>query len=294
MGRRLPDYDPAKDGPYETSRRRRDIFKRVYQNMEHWRAQQEDYGMSPVITSLDGEEIYYHDLMTGIDTLPERQHDAFKLICLQGFTESAATRIMLPDSRWSTPVQQYSDDGLKKMISAYDAKQTGTWDPEAVKKKRRSATRKKDSVTTVEITSEVPEETVDQPTSVADESAPDLRNWDWDNWSDDHKSLASYITAHGVEITPAQVKAVSFLRKAWYEDPVQVKERQARKAQRVRARDKFANETAGQRKARHLAARKLKSAELAEAKLKSIKDEIKKLRIEAGLDPETGEPVAQT
>lgn len=291
MGRRLPDYDPDKDGPYGTSRRRRDIFKRVFQNMEHWRAQQEDYGMSPVLTTVDGEEIYYHDLMTGIDTLPERQHDAFELICLQGFTESAATKIMLPDSKWSTPVQQYSDDGLKKMIAAYDARQAGTWDPEAIKKKRRSPTRKKDSVTSVDTTPEVPEINLDQPASVAD-TVSELRRWDWTSWSEDHESLAKYITDHGVDISPAQVKAVSFLRKAWYEDPTQVAERKERREARRRANDKFANETPEQRKARHLAARKLKSAELAEAKLKGIQDEIKALRVQAGLDPETGEPVA--
>lgn len=59
------------------------------------------------------------------------------MICLHGYTESAATAILLPNSRWSTPVQQYSDDGLKKMIIAYDAKQDGTWDPTVARRKRR-------------------------------------------------------------------------------------------------------------------------------------------------------------
>jgi hypothetical protein len=75
--------------------------------------------------------------MVGIDSLPNRQRQAFELICLRGYTESAATAILLPNSRWSTPVQQYSDDGLKKMIAAYDARQDGTWDPLAVRRKRR-------------------------------------------------------------------------------------------------------------------------------------------------------------
>lgn len=270
------------------------MFKRVYQNMQHWRALQEDSGMSPILTSVDGEDIYYHDLMTGVETLPERQHDAFRLICLQGYTESAATEIMLPDSKWSTPVQQYSDDGLKKMIAAYDAKQAGTWDPEAVKKKRRSPTRKREDVTTVEAPPEVPEETAQQDTSApAPAVSADIRNWDWTTWSEDHTSLANYITSHGVEITPAQVKAVSFLKGPWYNDPDQIQAREDRKNARRQARDKFANETPEQRKARHLADRKIKSAKLAENKLKAIQDEVKRLRIEAGLDPETGEPVAQ-
>ncbi len=287
MGRRLPDYDPDKDGPYETSKRRIQIFKRIYQNMEHWRAQQEDYGLSDVITTIDGEDVYYGDLMIGRDTLPLRQSQAFELICLKGFTESAATEILLPDSKWSTPVQQYSDDGLKKMIAAYDEKQAGTWDPAAAKKKRRSPTRKKDDVTTVEKTPEVPDD-------LGDETAPksEPRQWDWTTWSDDHTSLAKYITEHGVSITPAQVKAVSFLRKQWYEDPVQVQDRARRKEERRRERDRFANETPEQRKARHLAERKLRSAKLAKQKLDGIEAEIRTLREQAGLDPDTGEPLA--
>lgn len=286
MGRRLPDYDPDKDGPYDSSKRRIQIFKRIYQNMEHWRAQQEDFGMSDVITTIDGEDVYYGDLMIGKNTLPLRQDQAFELICLRGYTESAATAILLPDSKWSTPVQQYSDDGLKKMIAAYDAKQAGTWDPEAVKKKRRSPTRKKDEdVTTVEN----PEVLEDTTTASAPKSGP--RNWDFTTWSEDHESLAKYITEHGIDITPAQVKAVSFLRKQWYESPAEIAERGLRKAARRAERDKFANETPEQRKARHLAARKLRTYKLAQQRLNQINAEIAELRKQAGLDPVTGQPV---
>lgn len=136
MGRRLPSYDPERDGDYATSKRRIQVFKRIYQNYYHWCSLRETGEVDDVLT-VDGEEIYLGDLMTGIETLPLRQRQAFELICLRGYTESAATAIMLPNSRWSTPVQQYSDDGLKKMISAYDAKQAGTWDPAAVRRKRR-------------------------------------------------------------------------------------------------------------------------------------------------------------
>lgn len=287
MGRRLPEYDPDKDGEYATSKRRTQIFKRIYQNLQHWRAQQEDHGMSPILTTIDGEDVYYYDLMVGQDTLPERQRQAFELICLKGYTESKATAIMLPNSKWSTPVQQYSDDGLKKMIAAYDAKQDGTWDPEAAKKKRRSPTRKRENVTSLETSSEVPENAVD-----AGPSAPKQpRNWDWSTWSEDHESLAAYITAHGVEISPAQVKAVSFLRKAWYEDPEQVEQRKARKAERARQRDKFANETPEQRRARHQVARREKSLQTQKERLEKAEAEIRELRVQAGLDPDTGAPV---
>lgn len=141
MGRRLPSYDPDRDGEYSSSKRRIQVFKRIYQNYYHWQSLRETGEVGDTL-SVDGEEIYLGDLMVGIETLPNRQRQAFELICLRGYTESAATAILLPNSRWSTPVQQYSDDGLKKMILAYDAKQDGTWDPAAARRKRRSKTCK--------------------------------------------------------------------------------------------------------------------------------------------------------
>lgn len=139
MGRRLPSYDPEKDGEYSSSKRRIQVFKRVYQNYFHWSSLRETGEVGDIL-AVDGEEIYFGDLMTGIDTLPLRQRQAFELICMRGYTESAATAILLPNSRWSTPVQQYSDDGLKKMMLAYDAKQDGTWDPANARRKRRKKT----------------------------------------------------------------------------------------------------------------------------------------------------------
>jgi hypothetical protein len=136
VGRRLPSYDPSKDGEYASSKRRAQVFKRIYQNYYHWQSLRETGEVSDIL-AVDGEEIYISDLMTGIETLPLRQRQAFELICLRGYTESAATAILLPNSRWSTPVQQYSDDGLKKMIAAYDAKQNGTWNPATARRKRR-------------------------------------------------------------------------------------------------------------------------------------------------------------
>lgn len=134
MGRRLPDFDPGKDGDYASSKRRMQVFKRIYQHYFHWASLRETGEVDDVL-AIEGEEIYFGDLMVGIDILPPRQRQAFELICLRGYTESAATAILLPNSRWSTPVQQYSDDGLKKMIAAYDAKQNGTWDNKKPRKK---------------------------------------------------------------------------------------------------------------------------------------------------------------
>lgn len=120
MARRLPE-DPVK--------RRLQWFKRTYQHLEHLKSLLETGAMPMpgIITTPEGEEIYLSDLMVGIDDLPPRQREAFTLICLQGYTETAATKVMLPNSRWSTPVQQYADTALARMVAAYDKKQAGVW-----------------------------------------------------------------------------------------------------------------------------------------------------------------------
>ena len=90
-----------------------------------------------------GEVISVGDMLVGLGTLPPRQREAFELICLKGYTETAARDRMLPNSKSSTPVQQYADSGLVRMVDAYDAYQRGDWppveEPKPIKKtKRRS------------------------------------------------------------------------------------------------------------------------------------------------------------
>lgn len=135
MTRKLPD-DPTK--------RRRQVFKRCFQHLEHWQALREDRGMEDIITTPDGEDVYMGDLMVGIEYLPPRQRQAFELICLRGYTETAARDELLPNSKSSTPVQQYADSALIRMIEAYDLKQEGKWPPEG-KQRRRRATPKKEA-----------------------------------------------------------------------------------------------------------------------------------------------------
>lgn len=136
MARRLPD-DPVK--------RRHEWFKRTFQRLEHWHALMEDRGMSDVITTPEGEDIYIGDLLVGLDSLPPRQREAFELICLQSYTETAARDRMLPNSKSSTPVQQYADSGLSRMVRAYDLKQIGQWPPPKVAKpiKRKKTTKRR-------------------------------------------------------------------------------------------------------------------------------------------------------
>jgi hypothetical protein len=117
MARQLPE-DPYK--------RRQAVFRRLYQFMPHWREQIIAGTMTDIIMDPDsGEEIFYGDLLVGLGTLPPRQKEAFTLICMQGYTETAAAKIMLPNSKWSTTVQQHVNAALERMVARYDEQQSG-------------------------------------------------------------------------------------------------------------------------------------------------------------------------
>lgn len=126
--------------PTDPTKKRQQVFKRCFIHISHWKALIEDYGMSDVITSDEGEDIYLRDLLVGLDYLPPRQRQAFELICLRGYTETAARDILLPNSKSSTPVQQSAEAALIRMIQYYDDKQAGVWPPEPkpTRKKSRS------------------------------------------------------------------------------------------------------------------------------------------------------------
>lgn len=286
MGRRLPDPIEREDGETEQSfaerklfsKRRLQVFKRIYKEFYHWRALRETGDVGDVLT-IDGEDFYFGDLLTGLETLPRQQRRAFELICLRGYTEEAATRIVLPESKWPTPVQQYSDDGLKKMVAAYYAKQAGTWDPTAVTRRQRTIRDERVGLTVAGKRGE-------------EESKPKHR-WDWDSWSEDHVALADYINAAtGLGITPAQVKAVSFLRKEWWHSDQQKAVRKRRAEEREQERAKYAYETPEQRAKRIEANRVLKSQQRILARAEELAAEVARLREEAGLDPKTGEPLS--
>ena len=120
MARKLPD---------DAVKRRKQYFKRLYQHLNHWQELRRCRGMSDIVTTPEAEEIYMGDLLVGLDELPPRQREAFELVCLLGFTETAAKEKMLPNSKSSSPIQEYVDTALTRMIRAYDAKQAGTWKP---------------------------------------------------------------------------------------------------------------------------------------------------------------------
>jgi hypothetical protein len=131
--RKLPD-DPIK--------RRRQFFKRIYQQRERFIAALEaGYFSLPLIITIpeSGEEIGFDDLMVGIDSLPPQQRKAFELICLAEWTETDATAVILPESQWSTPVQQYADTALDRMIKAYDDYQESGMKPAPYKDRKKKS-----------------------------------------------------------------------------------------------------------------------------------------------------------
>ena len=134
MARKLPD---------DSVKRRKQYFKRLYQHLHHWRELRQSQGMSDIVVTPEAEEIYMGDLLIGLDDLPPRQREAFELVCLLGYTETAAKEKMLPNSKSSSPIQEYVDTALTRMIRAYDAKQDGTWVPKK-KPSGRSVTADED------------------------------------------------------------------------------------------------------------------------------------------------------
>ena len=108
MPRKLSD-DPEK--------RRLQIFRRIYSHWYDWKSLIEQEQLH--FLEIDGETIYFYDLLVGLDSLPPRQKEAFVVHILRGIPEREASKIM--GTSWVSLVGQYSTAALKKMVAAYDA-----------------------------------------------------------------------------------------------------------------------------------------------------------------------------
>lgn len=71
-------------------------------------------GLDEIIVS--GVTVNIHDVLNGINDLPERQRQAVVLMCLENMREVDAAAEMLPGSRWSSPVGAYKRTGLSKIV----------------------------------------------------------------------------------------------------------------------------------------------------------------------------------
>lgn len=105
----------------DPERRRLQLFRAIFINYYKWQALVESEGVQ--FLAIDGEEIYFYDLLVGLDDLPPRQRQAFELHLLFGMTEKEAAAQM-GFTKWVTLVGQYSTAALKRMVVSYDTVNT--------------------------------------------------------------------------------------------------------------------------------------------------------------------------
>lgn len=98
-------------------KRRLQIFRRIYSHWWEWKSLVEEQQLHFI--TVEGEVIYFHDLLIGLDKLPPRQRQAFVIHILHCTPEREASKIM--GTSWVSLVGQYSTAALKKMVLAYDA-----------------------------------------------------------------------------------------------------------------------------------------------------------------------------
>ena len=101
----------------DPEKRRLQIFRRIYSHWWEWKALVEEQHL--MFLEVEGETIYFYDLLVGIDDLPPRQREAFVIHILHCTPEREASKIM--GTNWVSLVGQYSTAALKKMVAAYDA-----------------------------------------------------------------------------------------------------------------------------------------------------------------------------
>ena len=101
----------------DPEKRRLQIFRRIYTHWWEWQSLVEEQQLHFI--TVEGEVIYFHDLLAGLDKLPPRQKEAFIIHILHCTPEREASKIM--GTSWVSLVGQYSAAALKKMVAAYDA-----------------------------------------------------------------------------------------------------------------------------------------------------------------------------
>lgn len=98
---------------------KRKTFSRVLKNYAAWKSLVESEGLFS-IKLRDGEELHYMDILEGFKVLPPRQRQAVWLMCVEDKSEVEVAEIMGFQS-WPTPVQQYKNIGLARLIKYQEA-----------------------------------------------------------------------------------------------------------------------------------------------------------------------------
>lgn len=86
------------------------VFRNYYEFYELYTV----HGLDEI--NVNGVRVNVHDILKGVEELPERQRQAVVLMCLENYREVDAAAVMLPGSKWSSPVGAYKRAGLQKIV----------------------------------------------------------------------------------------------------------------------------------------------------------------------------------
>lgn len=93
------------------------MLEKILRHYGEFRAVYEAEGVEE-ITVEGGVTVNVHDVLQGIETLPERQKQAIKLMCLLNWREVDAANAM-GLRRWTSPVSSYRRAGLQKLVDSH-------------------------------------------------------------------------------------------------------------------------------------------------------------------------------
>lgn len=92
---------------------KRRLFAKMLKHFAEWLSLVESEGLTTI--TVEGEEYHYLDILSAFEVLPPRQREAVWLMCIEDRSEQDVAQRMGFTS-WPTPVQQYKNFGLAKMM----------------------------------------------------------------------------------------------------------------------------------------------------------------------------------
>jgi hypothetical protein len=93
------------------------LLEQILRHYYEFRSLYEREGIEEIC--IRGNIVNVHDLLRGIKDLPLRQRQAVVYMCIENLREVDAAQIMLPESKWSSPVGVYKRTGLAKLVKMY-------------------------------------------------------------------------------------------------------------------------------------------------------------------------------
>lgn len=97
---------------YKAKRKR---YAKMLKHYQEWLSLVESENIQTLPIGENGEEIHYMDVRDALRVLPPRQYEAVRLMCLEDLSEQEVA-VRMGFTKWPTPVQQYKNFGLKRLI----------------------------------------------------------------------------------------------------------------------------------------------------------------------------------